>query len=106
VKTLDSLHKINNRKEKQMSRTVELKGLDMFIYFIEHFKMTPEEALQEMKDHSQDVKDAKLLIKLANDKGIKQKGLLDNFYKEHPIVEKAFNNNQEGKANDSKTRNE
>ena len=78
------------------TRTVQLKGLDMFVYFIEHFKMTPEEALQEMKDHNQDVTDAEILIKTANNKYFKQKGLLDNFYREHPIVEKAFNNKQKG----------
>ena len=52
------------------NNTVQLKGLDMFVYFIEHFKMTPEEALQEMKDHNQDVKDAELFVKMYN----KQKG--------------------------------
>ena len=52
------------------TRTVHLKGLDMFVYFMEHFKMTPEEALQEMKDHNQDVKDAELFVKMYN----KQKG--------------------------------
>ena len=52
------------------SNTVQLKGLDMFVYFMEHFKMTPEEALQEMKDHNQDVKDAELFVKMYN----KQKG--------------------------------
>ena len=50
--------------------TVQLEGLNLFIYFIEHFKMTPEEALQEMKDHNQDVKDAELFVKMYN----KQKG--------------------------------
>ena len=52
------------------SNTVQLKGLDMFVYFIEHFKMTPEEALAEMKEHGQDVKDAELFVKMYN----KQKG--------------------------------
>ena len=80
-----------------MSKTVQLKGLDLFIYLIEHFGMTPAEALKDMKKHNQDVKDTKLLIKLANDKYFKQKGLLDKFYKEHPVVEKAFNNKQKGK---------
>ena len=83
------------------TRTVQLKGLDMFVYFMEHFKMTPEEALQEMKDHNQDVTDAEILIKTANNKYFKQKGLLDNFYREHPIVEKAFNNKQKGKSNET-----
>ena len=50
--------------------TVQLKGLDMFVYFMEHFKMTPEEALKEMKEHNQDVKDVERAIALAN----KQKG--------------------------------
>ena len=50
--------------------TVQLKGLDMFIYFIEHFGMTPEEALADMKEHGQDVKDAELFVKMYN----KQKG--------------------------------
>ena len=52
------------------SNTVQLKGLDMFMYFMEHFKMTPEEALLEMKDHNQDVKDVERAIEMAN----KQKG--------------------------------
>ena len=51
-------------------RTVQLKGLDMFVYFMEHFKMTPEEALQEMKEHDQDVKDVERAIVMAK----KQKG--------------------------------
>ena len=50
--------------------TVQLKGLDMFVYFMEHFGMTPEEALADMKEHGQDVKDVERAIKLAN----KQKG--------------------------------
>ena len=50
--------------------TVQLEGLDMWVYFIEHFKMTPEEALQDMKEHGQDVKDAELFVKMYN----KQKG--------------------------------
>ena len=50
--------------------TVQLKGLDMFMYFMEHFKMTPEEALADMKEHNQDTKDAELFVKMLN----KQKG--------------------------------
>ena len=52
------------------TRTVQLKGLDMFVYFMEHFKMTPEEALQEMKDHDQDTTAVEKAIAMAN----KQKG--------------------------------
>ena len=47
------------------TRTIQLKGLDMFVYFMEHFKMTPEEALQEMKDHNQDVKDVERVMEMA-----------------------------------------
>ena len=78
-------------------RTIQLEGLDIFIYFIEHFKMTPEEALAEMKEHGQDVKDAEILIGVANNKYFNQRGLLDNFYKDHPVIEEAFNNKQKGK---------
>ena len=45
--------------------TVQLKGLDMFIYFMKHFKMTPEEALREMKEHSQDTTEVERVIKAA-----------------------------------------
>ena len=48
------------------TRTVQLEGLDMWVYFIEHFKMTPEEALQEMKEHGQDTKDAEKMAKELN----------------------------------------
>ena len=50
--------------------TVQLKGLDMFVYFIEHFKMTPEEALKEMKEHNQDTTAVEKAITMAK----KQKG--------------------------------
>ena len=49
---------------------VQLKGLGIFTYLIEHFDMTPEQALTEMKEHGQDTKDAERAIKLIN----KQKG--------------------------------
>jgi len=52
------------------SYTVQLKGLDMFVYFMEHFDMTPEEALQEMKDHNQDTTAVEKAIAMAK----KQKG--------------------------------
>jgi len=50
--------------------TVQLKGVDMLIYFMEHFGMTEEEALQEMKDHNQDTTVVERAIAMAN----KQKG--------------------------------
>ena len=51
-------------------RNVQLKGLQQFIYLIEHFGNTPEQALAEMKEHGQDIKDAELFVKMYN----KQKG--------------------------------
>ena len=51
-------------------KNVQLKGLDMFVYFMEHFGMTPEEALQEMKDHNQDTTAVEKAIAMAK----KQKG--------------------------------
>ena len=47
------------------SRTVQLEGLHMWVYFMEHFKMTPEEALQEMKDHNQDTAAVEKAIAMA-----------------------------------------
>ena len=49
---------------------VQLKGLNLFVYLMERFNNTPEQALAEMKEHEQDVKDVERAIKLAN----KQKG--------------------------------
>ena len=52
------------------SRTVQLEGLDLFVYLMERFGNTPEQALASMKEHGQDTKDAELLVKMYN----KQKG--------------------------------
>ena len=49
---------------------VQLKGLDLFVYLMERFGNTPEQALETMKEHNQDVADVERVIKLAN----KQKG--------------------------------
>ena len=51
-------------------RNVQLEGLQQFIYLIEHFGNTPEQALELMKEHNQDTKDAELFVKMYN----KQKG--------------------------------
>ena len=48
-----------------MSRTVQLKGLDLFVYLMERFNSTPEEALQTMKDHNQDVTAVEKVISMA-----------------------------------------
>jgi len=36
-------------------RTVAVKGADMFMYFVSHFKMTTSEALKSMEDNGQDM---------------------------------------------------
>ena len=66
------------------SNTVQLKGLDMFVYFMEHFKMTPEEALQEMKDHDQDTTAVEKAIAMANkqDKAIVWNEKIDKINKQ------------------------
>ena len=44
--------------------TVQLEGIDMLIYFMEHFKMTPDEALADMEEHGQDTTEAKKFVYL------------------------------------------
>ena len=47
-------------------RNVQLEGISMFAYFVAHFKMTPDEAIAEMKEHGQDTKDAEKMAKELN----------------------------------------
>ncbi len=59
--------------------TVQLEGIDMLIYFMEHFGMTPDEALADMKEHGQDITEAKKFVRLYHRreealKEYKQKG--------------------------------
>ena len=42
-----------------------LNNMETYAYLISHFKMTPEEALQEMKDHNQDVTAVEKAIAMA-----------------------------------------
>ena len=39
--------------------TVQLEGLDLFVYLMERFGNTPEQALETMKEHGQDIEEAK-----------------------------------------------
>ena len=66
------------------TRTVQLKGLDMWVYFMEHFKMTPEEALQEMKDYDQDTTAVEKAIAMAKkqDKAIVWNEKIDKINKQ------------------------
>ena len=47
-------------------RNVQLEGITLFAYLVAHFKMTPDEAIIEMKEHGQDTKDAEMMAKELN----------------------------------------
>jgi len=47
-------------------RNVQLEGIILFTYLVSHFKMTPDEAIAEMKEHGQDTKDAEKMAKELN----------------------------------------
>ena len=49
-----------------MSNNVQLTGITLFAYLVSHFKMTPDEAVAEMKEHGQDTKDAEMMAKELN----------------------------------------
>ena len=49
-----------------MSNNVQLTGITLFAYLVAHFKMTPDEAIAEMKEHGQDTKDAEKMAKELN----------------------------------------
>mgnify|MGYP005831078745 FL=1 len=53
-------------KETGMSNNVQLTGITLFAYLVAHFKMTPDEAIIEMKEHGQDTKDAEKMAKELN----------------------------------------
>ena len=55
-------------KETGMSNNVQLTGITLFAYLVAHFKMTPDEAIIEMKEHGQDTKDAEMMAKELNKK--------------------------------------
>jgi len=43
-------------KEKDLSEAVQkLEGFPLLLYLMKHFKMTKEKALENMRDHGQDV---------------------------------------------------
>ena len=48
------------------TRNIRLEGINMFAYFVAHFKMTPDEAVAEMKEHGQDTRDAEKMAKELN----------------------------------------
>ena len=48
------------------TKNVRLEGITLFAYLVAHFKMTPDEAIAEMKEHGQDTKDAEMMAKELN----------------------------------------
>ena len=46
-----------------MSKTVRLEGLELFVYLMDRFNSTPEEALITMKEHGQDTTEVENIIK-------------------------------------------
>ena len=45
-----------------MERDKKLEGSEMFYYFINHFGMTQDEALEEMDSHGQDTKAVRRML--------------------------------------------
>ena len=54
--------------------TKELKGIEMYMYFISHFKMTADEAAKEMKEHGHYTDDVCKAHTMLNKHMLKQKG--------------------------------
>ena len=52
----------------------ELKGVEMYLYFISHFKMTADEAANKMKEHGNYDKDVCLAHTMLNKHMLTQKG--------------------------------
>ena len=43
--------------------TRQLEGLELFVYLMDRFDSTPEEALQTMKKHKQDTEEVERILK-------------------------------------------
>ena len=52
----------------------ELKGVEMYLYFISHFKMSADEAAEEMKEHGKYTDDVCLAHTMLNKHALNQKG--------------------------------
>ena len=55
-------------------KSKEIKGVEMFLYFISHFKMSADEAAKEMKEHGHYTDDVCLAHTMLNKHALKQKG--------------------------------
>ena len=52
----------------------ELEGVEMYLYFISHFKMSADEAAEEMKEHGKYTDDVCKAHTILNKHVLKQKG--------------------------------
>jgi hypothetical protein len=70
------LNLINEKKkgETMSNYTKELKGIEMYMYFISHFEMTADEAAKEMKEHGHYTDDVCKAHTMLNKHMLKQKG--------------------------------
>ena len=79
----------------------ELKGVEMYLYFISHFKMSADEAAEEMKEHGKYTDDVCLAHTMLNKHVIKQKmeQLQDKAIEWNEKIDKI--NKQKGKSNET-----
>ena len=56
----------------------EIKGTELYLYLISHFKMSADEAAAEMKEHEKYDKDVCLAHNMLNKHILKQKGNKNN----------------------------
>ena len=52
----------------------EIKGTELYLYLISHFKMSADEAAEEMKEHGKYTDDVCLAHTMLNKHMLKQKG--------------------------------
>ena len=61
-------------KGKTAWKSKEIKGVEMYLYFISHFKMSADEAADEMKEHGHYTDDVCKAHAMLNKHMLKQKG--------------------------------
>ena len=61
-------------KGKTAWKSKEIKGVEMYLYFISHFKMSADEAADEMKEHGKYTDDVCKAHTMLNKHVLKQKG--------------------------------
>ena len=61
-------------KGKTAWKSKEIKGVEMYLYFISHFKMSADEAAEEMKEHGHYTDDVCRAHVMLNKHMLRQKG--------------------------------